>query len=411
MVLQFVENILPVAAIAIELAKARQVLDEGGRENRIFVNILAGADVDERELRLGLIVHRGRRQRALDAPPQHDDPALPAPALQSDGGLRGLPALAGIDPLALLGKSPDRAFDIGGQPQLEQIGQPALLGFAHGRFVAEPFVAAQQGRPARRQSGPRPRDERSEGRDGAGHGVGGRTLLPGPDVMLGLWSSWVDWASRLATGLQANAGSEGWWQVPSDQIMGAALQDSLRQLTASLRKDPILRATEDALNANPLREVIPVDWAEIVRALRTISLLTMGRPSKAMGDAAEFSRQAWQSALDTWNEAAQRWLGMAGSEASPAAKRAAEDRRFAASEWHDNPAYRTLKELYLLASDWLLRASAEAGDMDPAERQWLEFHLRQFVLAMSSHTNPLHQSRRAPPCAGDGRRQHDRRRA
>src|SRR5271166_656156 len=108
LVLQFVENILPVAAIAIELAEARQVLDEGGRENRIFVNILAGADVDERELRLALIVHRGRRQRTLDAPPQHDDPALPAPALQSDGGLRGLPALAGIDPLALPGKSPDR---------------------------------------------------------------------------------------------------------------------------------------------------------------------------------------------------------------------------------------------------------------------------------------------------------------
>src|SRR5208337_5178929 len=110
LVLQFVENILPVAAVAVELAKARQVLDQGGRENRIFVTILAGADVDERELRLPLIVHRGRRQRALDAPPQHDDPALPAPALQSDGGLRGLPALAGVDPLALPGTSPDRAL-------------------------------------------------------------------------------------------------------------------------------------------------------------------------------------------------------------------------------------------------------------------------------------------------------------
>ena len=49
---------------------------------------------------------------------------------------------------------------------------------------------------------------------------------------------------------------------------------------------------------------------------------------------------------------------------------------------HIRPA-RMLKELYLLASDWLLRAPAEAEDMDPAERQWLEFHLRQFVLAMS----------------------------
>jgi hypothetical protein len=37
----------PVAAIAIELAKARRVLDKRGRENRISVNILAGADIEE----------------------------------------------------------------------------------------------------------------------------------------------------------------------------------------------------------------------------------------------------------------------------------------------------------------------------------------------------------------------------
>jgi polyhydroxyalkanoate synthase len=41
-----------------------------------------------------------------------------------------------------------------------------------------------------------------------------------------------------------------------------------------------------------------------------------------------------------------------------------------------------LKEMYLLASDWLLR-QGEAEDMDEAERQRLNFHLRQFVDAMS----------------------------
>ena len=60
----------------------------------------------------------------------------------------------------------------------------------------------------------------------------------------------------------------------------------------------------------------------------------------------------------------------------------ASDKRFAAPEWHDNPVYRTLKELYLLASDWLLK-QGEAEDMDEAERQRLNFHLRQFVDAMS----------------------------
>ena len=47
-----------------------------------------------------------------------------------------------------------------------------------------------------------------------------------------------------------------------------------------------------------------------------------------------------------------------------------------------NPVYRTLKELYLLASDWLLK-QGEIEDMDEAERQRLNFHLRQFVDAMS----------------------------
>ena len=82
--------------------------------------------------------------------------------------------------------------------------------------------------------------------------------------------------------MQANAASRGWWQAPSDQISGGLLQGGLRQLTAMLEKDPILRAIEDGLNVNPLHDVIPVDWAEIVRALRSIWLLKMSRPGKAM---------------------------------------------------------------------------------------------------------------------------------
>jgi hypothetical protein len=76
-------------------------------------------------------------------------------------------------------------------------------------------------------------------------------------------------------------GEPGWWQAPSDQISGGLLHGGLRQLTAMQEKDPILRAIEDGLNVNPLHDVIPVDWAEIVRALRSIWLLKMSRPGKA----------------------------------------------------------------------------------------------------------------------------------
>ena len=51
----------------------------------------------------------------------------------------------------------------------------------------------------------------------------------------------------------------------------------------------------------------------------------------------------------------------------------ARDRRFPAARTsasprpsgRDNPIYRTLKELYLLASDWLLRQASEAEDLSP----------------------------------------------
>jgi polyhydroxyalkanoate synthase subunit PhaC len=44
------------------------------------------------------------------------------------------------------------------------------------------------------------------------------------------------------------------------------------------------------------------------------------------------------------------------------------DKRFAAPEWHSNALYHTLKEAYLLASDWLLK-HAEVVDMADVERQ------------------------------------------
>ena len=48
----------------------------------------------------------------------------------------------------------------------------------------------------------------------------------------------------------------------------------------------------------------------------------------------------------------------------------------------NEPVYRTLQQVYLLASDWLLEQS-DADDIDEAERRRITFHLRQLVDAMS----------------------------
>ena len=205
---------------------------------------------------------------------------------------------------------------------------------------------------------------------------------PSPPEMLGLWTSWLESLSTLARDMATAPGSppgQAAWQMSPDQLTAG-----LQQIGETAAKDSILgsilRATDEALNANPLRKVIPVDWAEIARALRTLWLRSISRPEKAMAAAADFNMQQGQILMDAWNEAWRRWSGLARAE--PAAPGSA-DKRFAALEWRDNPVYRTLKELYLLASDWLLRQASEAEDLSPAERQNLDFHLRQFVDAMS----------------------------
>ena len=133
-------------------------------------------------------------------------------------------------------------------------------------------------------------------------------------------------------------------------------------------------------NANPLHEVIPVDWAEVVRALRTGLAAVDGRSGPRLPAAAELERECGcpRSRPGTTPP---RAGGRSGSDHAQPHLGAA-DKRFDAPEWHGNPVYRTLKDLYLLASDFLLKES-EAEDLDPAERERLRFHLEQFVNATS----------------------------
>src|SRR5919112_1335313 len=131
----------------------------------------------------------------------------------------------------------------------------------------------------------------------------------------------------------------------------------------------------------PGPDVVPVDWAEIARALRIVWLRSLRKPSTAFA-VADLNQDLWRSALEVWHEAGQRWLGLAGSSSGKGPGSAAADKRFAAPEWHTNPAYRTLQQVYLLASDWLLE-QGNVDDMDEAEQQRITFHLRQFVDAMS----------------------------
>ena len=173
-----------------------------------------------------------------------------------------------------------------------------------------------------------------------------------PDVALGLWMSWME--TNFGKAQDWTGTDKPWWQVTPDDLAGNMLAAGSRQLSEILARDPLLRSIDQMWNANPLREVVPVDWAEIARALRTVWLRSLARPGTSLRSAAELNARLWQTAIDNWNEAGQRWWGLA--EPAPADAKKGGDKRFEAPEWHANPVYRTLKEMYLLASDWLLRA-------------------------------------------------------
>ena len=155
----------------------------------------------------------------------------------------------------------------------------------------------------------------------------------------------------------------------------------VNQLEASLSQDPTLRSIDQMWNANPLREVVPIDWAEIARALRFVWLRSLRKPDAALavmdlnqvcGAPRSTCGRRRASAGSAWQASRQRKGPVPG----------AADKRFAAPEWQTNPVYRTLQQVYLLASDWLLEQS-DADDIDEAERRRITFHLRQLVDAMS----------------------------
>ncbi|MEK0085618.1 PHA/PHB synthase family protein [Benzoatithermus flavus] len=200
-----------------------------------------------------------------------------------------------------------------------------------------------------------------------------------PDLGLGVWTSWMKDHLEGAGTPGLGAGTMPWWSVSQDGTSADLLSGGTDRLEKLLTSDPMLSAIDRMWNLNPLHDVIPIDWAEVAQALRTVWLRRLADPARALPAAADLQVKLWHSAIEAWNDAAKRWWGVAEA-ASPGL--GAGDKRFEAPEWQNNPVYRMLKDAYLLASDFLLKES-EADDLDPKEQQRLRFHLTQFVNAMS----------------------------
>ena len=174
------------------------------------------------------------------------------------------------------------------------------------------------------------------------------------------------------------------WQQAAGQIGQGGEEDGSRAAAGqaafahALAQNPMVASIDRMWNANPLSGVVPIDWAGIAGALRTVWLRSLSDPGRTLAGVARFNAAAMGAAADVWRDAVSGWWGLAPE---PAGRTAPPDKRFDAPEWRD-PAFRMLKELYLLASDALLDPQVLAG-LDETERHRVAFHLRQFVNAAS----------------------------
>jgi polyhydroxyalkanoate synthase len=98
---------------------------------------------------------------------------------------------------------------------------------------------------------------------------------------------------------------------------------------------------------------------------------------------------------DLWTQGLAIWQRALGGEAprTELSEKADKDRRFAASQWRDNPLFDMIRQSYLLVSERLLGSVDSLEGVDPKQREKLRFVTKNFVDAMApsnfAATNPL----------------------
>jgi polyhydroxyalkanoate synthase len=103
----------------------------------------------------------------------------------------------------------------------------------------------------------------------------------------------------------------------------------------------------------------------------------------------EAQLELWQSYINLWNNAAQRFLG---GESGPAITQEPSDRRFRHEAWNDGHIFDFIKQSYLVTANWIQKTTNRVEGMDRKTAEKVRFYTRQFVDAMAPSnfvmTNP-----------------------
>lgn len=98
----------------------------------------------------------------------------------------------------------------------------------------------------------------------------------------------------------------------------------------------------------------------------------------------------WDSWIKLWQNTLDRFVE--GEEIPPLYSPKKGDRRFRDDIWRESALFDFIKQSYLLTSDSIMKAIYDMDDLDPHEKEKLEFHARQLVNAIAPNnfilTNP-----------------------
>ncbi|MBI4787355.1 MAG: class I poly(R)-hydroxyalkanoic acid synthase [Chloroflexi bacterium] len=143
--------------------------------------------------------------------------------------------------------------------------------------------------------------------------------------------------------------------------------------------------------SSPLSRLVPLDAEELWRAFEQLGEDLTARPELLEERTAELLRR--YNELSVWTLS--RALGQPDPEPVATDK---QDKRFQDEAWTNNLIFNTLKQSYLILSNWLVGTANQADGLDPQTRQRVKFYVRQFVDAISPSnfllTNPaaLHET-------------------
>jgi polyhydroxyalkanoate synthase subunit PhaC len=210
---------------------------------------------------------------------------------------------------------------------------------------------------------------------------------PGTQAALAPFEAWSQWFMNQMGNMSATPGASVPWLTSPGISTGEEAQPMPQ---GTLANDPLLSAMEKLWDANPLSNVMPVNWFEITRALQTLWMREMSDPARAVQRATEYNQQLFEATQKVWADAANRFFGMPQQqqqqeeEGEQGAVREG-DPRFSAQEWEANPFYQTLMQNYLIASEYLMNEAEETADGEEGteEQRRLQFYLKQFVEAMA----------------------------